>query len=211
MTDPRDASIACYTPRDYHQLITDAKVDWTKDIATTTSASTRPPTQTHYPNVDVYAEKGSGIPTVVGARLDNLTSGQVVTPATTLLTRDGDGNQYITNNAVLAWRTMRCSHFSLTDNPGVDHFALPSNPYVLHRLLVNVTPTRQHNWASTYPPSRANCSGGYTLIGSLRVSGAGFSNPDGAAAWVEEVPDSATAGDLDLPAGQVLAAVLGEC
>ena len=81
------------------------------------------------PDVDVYAEKGSGIPTIVGARLDNLTSGQVVTPATTLLTRDGDSNQeYITNNAVLAWRTMRCSHFSLTDNPGVDHFALPRLP-----------------------------------------------------------------------------------
>jgi lecithin-cholesterol acyltransferase len=59
------------------------------------------------PDVDIYAEKGSGIPTIVGARLDNLTSGQVVTPATTLLTRDGDGNQeYITNNAVLAWRTI---------------------------------------------------------------------------------------------------------
>jgi lysophospholipase-3 len=80
------------------------------------------------------------VSTVVGARLDNLTSGQVVTPATKLVTRDGDGNQEdITNNAVLAWRAMPCFRFSLTDNPGVDHFALPSNPNVLHRLLVNLT------------------------------------------------------------------------
>jgi hypothetical protein len=43
------------------------------------------------------------------------------------------------------------------------------------------------------------------------VSGAGFGNPDGAAAWVEDVPDSATTGDLNPPAGQVLAAVLGKC
>jgi lecithin-cholesterol acyltransferase len=75
----------------------------------------------------------------VGGRLDNLTSGQVVTLATKSISRDGDGNQEdITNNAVLAWQKMRCYHFSLTENPGVDHFALPSNPNVLHRLLENL-------------------------------------------------------------------------
>ncbi|HKS52908.1 MAG TPA: hypothetical protein VJS67_13660 [Pseudonocardiaceae bacterium] len=89
--------------------------------------------------MDVYAEKGFGVPTVVGGRLDNLTSGQVVTLAMKSISRDGDGNQEdITNNAVLAWQKMRCYHFSLTENPGVDHFALSSNPNVLHRLLENL-------------------------------------------------------------------------
>jgi lecithin-cholesterol acyltransferase len=129
-----------YTPRDYRQLITDAKLDWTQDIAVYYLGFDQTTDPSSLPDVDVYAEKGSGVPTVVGARLDNLTSGQVVTPGTKLLTRDGDGNQEdITNNAVLAWHTTRCYHFSLTDNPGVDHFALPSNPNVLHRLLVNLT------------------------------------------------------------------------
>ena len=37
---------------------------------------------------------------------------------------------------------MPCFHFSLTDNPGVDHFALPSDPGVLARLLVDVAAPR---------------------------------------------------------------------
>jgi lecithin-cholesterol acyltransferase len=37
---------------------------------------------------------------------------------------------------------MPCFHFSLTDNPGVDHFALPSAPAVLGRLLVDLTRPR---------------------------------------------------------------------
>jgi lysophospholipase-3 len=39
---------------------------------------------------------------------------------------------------------MRCFHFSLTDNPGVDHFALPSNPAVLGRLVANLQRPRSH-------------------------------------------------------------------
>jgi lysophospholipase-3 len=129
-----------YTPRDYHQLITDAKLDWTTDIAAYYLGFDKTADPGSLPDADVYAEKGSGVTTLVGARLDNLTSGQIVTPATKLLTRDGDGNQEdITNNAVLAWHTIPCYHFSLTDNPGVDHFALPSNPTVIHRLLINLT------------------------------------------------------------------------
>jgi lecithin-cholesterol acyltransferase len=129
-----------YTPRDYHQLITDANLGPARDIADYYIGFDKITDPVSIPDVDVYAEKGSGVSTVVGARLDNLASGQVVTPATKLVTRDGDGNQEdITNNAVLAWQAMRCFRFSLTDNPGVDHFALPSNPNVLHRLLVNLT------------------------------------------------------------------------
>lgn len=129
-----------YTPRDYRQLLTDANLGWAEDIADYYIGFDKITDPKSFPDVDVYAEKGSGVSTVVGARLDNLTSGQVAGPATKWLTRDGDGNQEdITNNAVLAWQAMRCFHFSLTDNPGVDHFALPSNPNVLHRLLADLT------------------------------------------------------------------------
>jgi lysophospholipase-3 len=62
-----------------------------------------------------------------------------------LFTRDGDINQEdITNDAVGVWAAMPCFHFSLTDNPGVDHFALPSNTAVLDRLLVDVARPRSH-------------------------------------------------------------------
>ncbi|MEV1175851.1 hypothetical protein [Nonomuraea sp. NPDC049784] len=30
---------------------------------------------------------------------------------------------------------MRCHHFSLTDNPGVEHGALPNDPALLERLV----------------------------------------------------------------------------
>jgi hypothetical protein len=77
---------------------------------------------------------------VVGAVLPNLTVGQILSPSTQLLTRDGDINQEdITNNAVLAWRAMApCFHFGLTDNAGVDHFSLPSHPDLLDRLVFDL-------------------------------------------------------------------------
>lgn len=125
-----------YTPRDYGRLLMDANLRWAKDIADYYIGFVKFADPGSFPDVDVYAEKGSGVQTVVGGRLADLTSGQVVNTSTKLFTRDGDGNQEdITNDAVLAWRAMRCFHFSLTDNPGVDHFALPSNPNVLRRLL----------------------------------------------------------------------------
>ena len=93
--------------------------------------------------MDVYAEKGSGIETLVGMLLDDLSVGQVVDDSTEFFTRDGDINQEdITNDAVLVWAGMRCFHFSLTDNPGVDHFELPGDPGVLSRLLANLARPR---------------------------------------------------------------------
>jgi lysophospholipase-3 len=91
-----------------------------------------------FPMVDVYAEQGSGIDTLVGLGLRDLTVGRPLDPALPMFTRDGDVNQEdIANNPVLAWRAMPCFHFSLTDSPGVDHFALPSNPGVLSRLVAD--------------------------------------------------------------------------
>ena len=61
----------------------------------------------HFPNVDVYAEQGSGIDTAVGIGLNELSPGQLLYASTPFFTRDGDVNQEdITNNAVSAWSSM---------------------------------------------------------------------------------------------------------
>ena len=39
-------------------------------------------------------------------------------------------------------QAMSCFHFSLTDNPGIDHFSLPSNPRVLARLVTDLSRPR---------------------------------------------------------------------
>jgi lysophospholipase-3 len=137
----KDASISrSYTPQDFSKLFTDAGVSDAATIASYYIGFLKFTDPADFPYVDVYAEKGSGIPTVVGAVLPNLTVGQILSPSTQLLTRDGDINQEdITNNAVLAWRAMApCFHFGLTDNAGVDHFSLPSHPDLLDRLVFDL-------------------------------------------------------------------------
>jgi lecithin-cholesterol acyltransferase len=125
-----------YTPRDYPALLADLPV--AEQIAEHYIGFVK----LSFPDVDVSAEKGSGLATIVGARLPDLTVGQVM-PADRFFTRDGDSNQEdITNDAVLTWRAMPCYRFSLTDNPGVGHFSLPSDPHVLNRLLTDLNRSR---------------------------------------------------------------------
>lgn len=133
-----------YTPQDFRRLFHDAGLPQAEEIAEHYIGFVTFATPSSFPNVDVDAEKGSGIQTVVGAVLPDLTVGQVINPVTgNFLTRDGDVNQEdLTNNAVLAWQAMRCFHFSLTDNPGVDHFSLPSNSAVLARLVATLARPR---------------------------------------------------------------------
>jgi lecithin-cholesterol acyltransferase len=134
-----------YTPADYRELFDDAGLSWAKPIADHYIGFVDFADPAHFPNVDVYAEKGSGIETVVGIGLDDLSVGQVVDESNPFFTRDGDINQEdITNDAVLAWEAMPCFRFSLIDNPGVDHFALPGDPGVLGRLLGNLERPRSH-------------------------------------------------------------------
>lgn len=128
-----------YTPVNVGELWDDAGLPWVKPIADYYIGFVDFADPAHFPNVDVYAEKGSGLETLVGIGLDDLSLGQVVDDSNTLFTRDGDVNQEdITNDAVQAWAAMPCFHFSLTDNPGVDHFSLPSDPDVLARLLADL-------------------------------------------------------------------------
>jgi lecithin-cholesterol acyltransferase len=132
-----------YTPADYGQLLADAGLQRLRPIADHYIGFVRFTDRAHFPFVDVYAEKGSGIPTQIGAILPNLTIGQVVDPNTQLILAPGDINQEdITNNAVNVWQAMRCFHFSLTDNPGVNHFELPGNAGLLNRLVANAARQR---------------------------------------------------------------------
>jgi lysophospholipase-3 len=132
-----------YTPADYGELFDDAGLAWAKPIADYYVGFVRFADPSSFPNVDVYAEKGSGIETLVGIGLDDLAVGQVVDESNTFFARDGDVNQEdITNDAVLAWQNMACFHFSLTDNPGIDHFSLPSDPAVLGRLIADLARPR---------------------------------------------------------------------
>ena len=132
-----------YTPEDYPALFDDAGLSWVTPIADYYIGGVPFADPAHFPNVDVYAEKGSGIETLVGLGLTDLTVGQLVTDTTELFTRDGDINQEdITNDAVAVWAAMDCHHFSLTDNPGVNHFELPADEDVLARLVANAAAPR---------------------------------------------------------------------
>ena len=134
-----------YTPADFRRLFDDAGLHRVNAIASHYIGFVRFADPAAFPDVDVYAERGSGIETAVGATLPNLNVGQVVDASTPFFTRDGDVNQEdITNVAVRAWRAMPCFRFSLTNNPGVDHFSLPSDPQVLGRLIVHLARERSH-------------------------------------------------------------------
>ncbi|QWF77689.1 lipase/acyltransferase domain-containing protein [Amycolatopsis sp. CA-230715] len=127
-----------YTPRDYRGLLADAHLPVAREIADHYIGFVEFADPRSFPDVDVHAEKGSGVATTVGARLPDLTVGQLASGAR-FLTRDGDGNQEdLTNDAVLAWRAMRHHRFALTDNPGVDHFSLPADPNLLTRLMADL-------------------------------------------------------------------------
>jgi lecithin-cholesterol acyltransferase len=142
----KDASTGVsYTPAEYRKLFTDAHLPDALQIANYYIGFVKFRDPADFPDVDVTAERGSGIATVVGAVLPNLDVGQVVTKKTKLLTRDGDINQEdTTNTAIGVWKAMPCFRFSLTDHPGVNHFSLPSNKSVLAQLLAALARPRSN-------------------------------------------------------------------
>jgi len=130
------ATGARYTPADYQQLFTDAHLPVALQIANYYVGFVKFRDPADFPDVDVSAERGSGIKTVVGAVLPDLGVGQLTNAKTRFLMRDGDINQEdTTNTAIEVWKSMRCFRFSLTDHPGVNHFALPADPSVLSQLI----------------------------------------------------------------------------
>jgi len=132
-----------YTPKDARKLFKDAGLRLAEKIAPYYwgSVKFKPP---FFPNVDVYAEKGSGLDTVVGIELPSLKVGQLIDDTTVWITMDGDGNQEnITNDSILVWQAMPCYHFELNDNPGAFHMELPnSTPAVQNRLLAHLQQQR---------------------------------------------------------------------
>ncbi|MGJ0490261.1 lipase/acyltransferase domain-containing protein [Methylobacter sp.] len=129
-----------YTPEDHQQLFEDAHLPLSKELAAAYIGFVKFNEPQHFPNVDVYAEKGSGLDTLVGLGLPDLSVGQVVDfNSAPVFTRDGDGNQEdLTNDAAYVWQNMPCYHFELNDNAGVDHFGLASDTAVLNRLLTHL-------------------------------------------------------------------------
>jgi lysophospholipase-3 len=135
-----------YMPADWPRLFDDAGLQQYKDIANFYIGFTKMSSPASFPFVDVTAERGLGIPTVVGAPLPNLSVGQVIDPNTEpFILADGDINQEdTTNTAVLNWQAMPCFHVSLTNNPGIDHFSLPSNASVLANLIADANAPRSN-------------------------------------------------------------------
>jgi lysophospholipase-3 len=134
----RDASTGNeYTPEDYRELL--GRPGWGMPLyAISYYIGLVKFAHRYFPNVDIYAEKGSGLATVVGAELPDLTVGQPL-GTSSVFTRDGDANQEdITNDAIQVWSEMPCFRFKLTDNVGVDHFALAQDRAVLSRLLAHL-------------------------------------------------------------------------
>lgn len=130
-----------YTPADNLELFEDAGLTLAREIAPYYTGFVKFADPANFPNVDVYAEKGSGLPTIVGVRLLNLEVGRVLNTRNpnNLLFREGDANQEdITNDAIEVWENMSCFRFELMDTPGLDHFSLVSAPAVLGRLLTNL-------------------------------------------------------------------------
>ena len=134
------AGSVAYTPQHWRKLFRDAGMSLAEELGSYYIGFDRFEQPAYFPNVDVYAEKGSGLETWVGLGLPNLAVGQLIDfSSTQFFILPGDGNQEdITNNSILAWQKMDCFHFELNDNPGVSHMELPSNPDVLDRLLTNL-------------------------------------------------------------------------
>lgn len=134
----RDASTGvAYTPKDHQQIFQDAGLSLARELAAHYIGFVKftPP---FFPNVDVNIEIGSGLETVVGAELPDLTTGQPLGAAPGFV-RDGDANQEdITNESIRVWQSMPCYRFTFNNNKGVDHFALPRDRAVLNRLLSNL-------------------------------------------------------------------------
>ncbi len=106
-----------YTPKTYKKLFQDAGLGLAQELGAYYIGFVKFTDPGSFPNVDVYAEKGSGIPTQIGAVLDNLTVGQMLDTSdpSRFIVRLGDINQEdITNDSIQVWSQMSCYRFELT-------------------------------------------------------------------------------------------------
>jgi lysophospholipase-3 len=132
-----------YTAEDYRQLFQDAGMPLARELADYYIGLVKFATPQYFPNVDVYAEIGTGLSTVAGVELEELKVGTWNDNGTDFLWRDGDGVVVdIENESILVWETMRCYHFELNDNPGVHHYLLPGDSGLLDRLCTHLQQPR---------------------------------------------------------------------
>ena len=132
-----------YTALKYRQLFRDAGMPLARELADYYIGFVKFRTPQFFPNVDVYAEIGTGIPTAVGVELIELKVGTWASNVTDVFLRDGDGVvEDIANESILVWEKMRCYHFELNDNPGVHHYDLPADEGLLDRLLTHLQQPR---------------------------------------------------------------------
>jgi lecithin-cholesterol acyltransferase len=128
-----------YTALNYRQLFRDAGMPLARELADYYIGLVKFRTPQFYPNVDVYAEIGTNIPTVVGVELKELKVGTLVDNVTNFFLREGDGVlDDIANESILVWEEMRDYHFELNVNPFVHHFYLPTDQAILMRLLYHL-------------------------------------------------------------------------
>jgi lecithin-cholesterol acyltransferase len=132
-----------YTAQHYRQLFRDAGMPLSRELADYYIGLVKFATPKYFPNVDVYAEIGTGLPTMTGVELEELKVGTWNDNVTDVFYRDGDGVEAdIANESILAWEKMRCHHFELNDNPGWHHFFLGSAQDLLQRLLTHLQQPR---------------------------------------------------------------------
>ena len=125
-----------YTALNYRQLFRDAGMPLARELADYYIGFVKFRTPQYIPNVDVYAEVGTSLPTMVGVELKELKVGTWDDNVTDLFLRDGDGVESdIANESILAWERMRDYHFEVNVNPYVHHFDLPADEALLIRLL----------------------------------------------------------------------------
>lgn len=137
------AGSAAYTPQHYRKLFRDAGLALAEELGPYYIGFVRFQQPPFFPNVDVYAEIGSGLDTFVGLRLSDLSVGQLVNDLAQFIMGPGDSNQEdITNYSIQVWDKMRCFQFEFTNNPGTGHLDLPSDPGVLGRLLGHLQRTK---------------------------------------------------------------------
>lgn len=132
-----------YTALKYRQLFRDADMPLARKLGDYYTGFVRFRTPNCFPNVDVYAEIGTGIPTLVGVELEELEVGTWYDNVTDVFLRDGDGViEDIANESIRVWERMRCHHLEVNENRGVHHFELPAHPDVLQRLLTHLQQPR---------------------------------------------------------------------
>jgi lysophospholipase-3 len=132
-----------YTAQHYRQLFRDAGMPLSRELADYYIGLVKFATPQYFPNVDVYAEIGTGLSTMAGVELEELKVGTWDDNVTDVFFRDGDGVVLdIANESILVWERMRCYHFELNDNPGWHHYYLGWAPDLLQRLLTHLQEPR---------------------------------------------------------------------